>query len=127
MYEDDFISIFSINGELVCSKKVSISMNVIVVSESGYEFIVGGNDGKIFKYQLLTLEESNILDLWDKNDKDTRSNLLEYATSTPTITAMSLTPQEGCQELIIGTNLGGFYIFRYSPRLVGNKIFGAIF
>eukprot|EP00826_Nyctotherus_ovalis_P023091 TRINITY_DN17782_c0_g1_i2.p1 TRINITY_DN17782_c0_g1~~TRINITY_DN17782_c0_g1_i2.p1 ORF type:complete len:376 (-),score=118.84 TRINITY_DN17782_c0_g1_i2:157-1257(-) len=123
--EDDYISVFSANGEEIIKKQVSIRGNVIVVSEDGYEFITGGNGGKLLKYKLLTLKEHKIFSDLDAGHKGTRNIVRDFTKDPPSITAMALTMQEGCQQLLFGTSTGHFYIYKCSPRLVSQKIFGS--
>eukprot|EP00826_Nyctotherus_ovalis_P017713 TRINITY_DN15231_c0_g1_i1.p3 TRINITY_DN15231_c0_g1~~TRINITY_DN15231_c0_g1_i1.p3 ORF type:complete len:184 (+),score=30.59 TRINITY_DN15231_c0_g1_i1:816-1367(+) len=116
----DWICTFSVNGEEIARKKVEMSINVIVMSEDGYELIVGGNSSKLAKFKLLALKERSLFDSMDKTHKATNSAIVELTNSSPHITAMTLTPLEGCQQLVLGTNTGMFYVYRYSPRLIDN-------
>lgn len=118
--EHDWICTFSVNGEEIARKNVGMSINVIVMSEDGYEFIVGGNSGNLRKFALLSLKEETLFDSMDKMHKATNSAVVEFTNSSPHITAMALTPLEGCQQLVLGTNTGMFYVYRYSPRLIDN-------
>jgi len=123
--ENDYIFVYSVNGEEIKREKVNIRGNVIVVSEDGYEFIVGGNNGSLIKYELLNLKEHKMLDDLDASHKMTSNSLSTFNKDPPSITAMALTMEEGCQQLIFGTNTGRFYIYKYSPRLISKKIFGS--
>eukprot|EP01022_Parablepharisma_sp_SALTPOND_P027116 TRINITY_DN657_c0_g1_i1.p1 TRINITY_DN657_c0_g1~~TRINITY_DN657_c0_g1_i1.p1 ORF type:complete len:1837 (-),score=222.25 TRINITY_DN657_c0_g1_i1:2911-8421(-) len=124
--EGDYISVYSINGEEICMKKLGDIINAIVMSENGYEFITGGKLGKLFKYNIVTLEESDMLERLDGNHLGIEKILNELLDTDTAITAMDLTNQDGCQQLLLGTNKGAFYSYKYSPRLIGSKIFGTL-
>jgi len=119
--ENDYMSTYSVNGEEIAKREVGMIGNVIVMSEDGYEFIVGGKSGMLMRYKLLTLKEHNMFEYLDTFHKTSSSVIIEFTNSNPSITAMSLTPLENFQQLIIGTSTGMFYVYKYSPRSIETK------
>ena len=124
--QENCIAVFSINGEAIKMKKVQNSATTIVISENGYEFTIGGEAYSLIKYKLLTLEGHNMLNDLDETYPGTKESLNELILNSPVITALNLTIQEGCQELLIGMDTGDFDVYKYSPRLIGNKVFDTI-
>lgn len=120
----DYIEIFSINGNKVASKEAKDVVNSLVMSENGYEFIVGGRRGHLTKYSLTTLEETEMLMLLHEQDSRVEKALMKFKGAA--ITSMKLTPQKGYQQLLLGTSTGALYTFKYNSRLIGEKLFGKL-
>eukprot|EP00826_Nyctotherus_ovalis_P054177 TRINITY_DN7083_c0_g2_i1.p1 TRINITY_DN7083_c0_g2~~TRINITY_DN7083_c0_g2_i1.p1 ORF type:complete len:231 (-),score=42.51 TRINITY_DN7083_c0_g2_i1:156-848(-) len=120
LLEGDYLATFSINGEPISKRFISGQGTAIVMGEDGYEFIIGGAQGTLTKYKLLTLEDRSMLK--DMNGKylGLKQALGEWLETRPGITSLSLTKQEGCQGLLIGTGAGQFYVYKYSPRLLSS-------
>jgi len=121
--QQDLISVTNINGDLIKYVQTTEKIFSIVLDESGYYFITGGSSGKLMHYDLITLNAKNLLTLVDAKITGLVSTLSEFLEESTVITSLELTPLEGCQQLLIGTNKGNLYSYRYSPRIIGKKIY----
>eukprot|EP00826_Nyctotherus_ovalis_P050080 TRINITY_DN6100_c0_g1_i1.p2 TRINITY_DN6100_c0_g1~~TRINITY_DN6100_c0_g1_i1.p2 ORF type:complete len:101 (+),score=48.66 TRINITY_DN6100_c0_g1_i1:376-678(+) len=92
------------------------------MSKDGYEFITGGKFKHIYKYNLITLKAIDMLTLIDAMQRGIKETLSEFMSDRNEITAMSLTGSEGCQQLLVGMNTGTVYTFKYSPRIIAEKL-----
>lgn len=52
----DIIEVFSINGEKVVQRVIDGNLNALLFDETGYFLTVGGTSGKLYIYELLTME-----------------------------------------------------------------------
>ena len=118
----DVINVYSINGEKIIAKHVKDRINAIVMNKDGYEFLTGGRLKHIYKYNLITLEEIDMLILIDAKQKEIKNILSKFMEDKSEITAMSLTSKKGHQQLLIGTSTGSLYTYKYSSRLIGEKV-----
>eukprot|EP00826_Nyctotherus_ovalis_P019118 TRINITY_DN15842_c0_g1_i2.p1 TRINITY_DN15842_c0_g1~~TRINITY_DN15842_c0_g1_i2.p1 ORF type:complete len:131 (+),score=19.69 TRINITY_DN15842_c0_g1_i2:76-468(+) len=96
------IFVYSINGELIIKKDIMELANAIVMSKGGDEFIVGGVDGSVVKYDLFSLEEKDML---ENAEGDVDASSLN-------LTFMSLITNKGPQQLLLGTSVGTLYSLR---------------
>jgi len=112
----DGIFVYSINGELVKCIKVYDWITSIVISETGYELIIGVKSGKLKKYELLSLESKNLLEDIDKTHPQAKQTIEDLPKFKFNITAINLSKQEGYQNLLIGTSGGAVYSLRVSSK-----------
>jgi len=124
--EGDYKLIYSINGELIYAEQTKDVINSIVMAENGYEFITGGNTGRLLKHNIVNPGTVSILESLDPHQLGVELTLNELLASDTAITALGLTKQEGCQQLLIGLSTGAFYTYKFSPRLIGSKIFDSL-
>ena len=89
--------VYSLNGELISTKPINYISSSIVMSKEGDKFIIGGDNGNIMKYDIHTLEETDML----KNNTCPRD--------TPCITSMCLTLNKGPKQLLLATTSGTIY------------------
>lgn len=118
------IIIYSINNERICSKEVKDIIHTVIITENGYEFVTGSKAGKLVKYDLLTLADTDLLMLIDIKEPGINENLTELL-SNNSITAMEMTKQEGIQRLLIGLSSGAFYTYKFSTKTIGDILFAA--
>ncbi len=121
--ENDYMMTFSINGEEICVKQESDLVHALIMDESGYQMVTGGMNGRLLIHNILTLDVTNMLEMLDGEQANIEETLGELLGSGTAITAMELTQQDSCQQLLIGLSTGSFYTYKYSPRLIGSKIF----
>ncbi len=120
--QDDTIVVLTVNGELVSTRKAEGSINALAMSEDGFSMVTGGSTGKLLLYDILDLSTKSILEMLDGGMNNVEGTLKEFLDVGTCITAMELSPLEGCQQLMIGTNRGDIYSYRYSPRIIGQRI-----
>ncbi len=118
----DILSVFTVNGDLIRSCRAEGKIYSLVISEDGFSMLAGGSASKLLLYDLLDLKTTEILMMQDGKIANFAQTLKEFIDNTNSITALELSPLEGCQQLLIGTNNGDVYSYRYSPRLIGQKI-----
>ena len=119
------IIVYSINNESICSKEIADIIQTVIISENGYEIITGSKSARLMKYDLLTLEETDLFQLIDYKEPNMFQTVTEFVSKNYSITAMEMTKQEGIQQLLIGLNSGAFYTYKYSTRLIGDALFAA--
>lgn len=122
----DYIFVYTINGELIASSVVEEKINALVIDDSGYNLITGGTSGNIMKYDILSLKSDNMLLNVDENLIGIEETLKEFLSDNAVITSLDLTAQENCQQLLIGNSKGHLFAYKFSPRLLGNKIFDTL-
>lgn len=120
---NDYILVYSINGECIKQAPVEDIVNAISLDESGYQFVTGGKSGRLYRFDLLSLECSDMLELLDEQLLDIEEILKHILSSSTSITAFGLTKQEKFQQLLIGLNTGELYSFKYSPRRMFDNFF----
>lgn len=122
--ETDYIMTFSINGEEISVQQEKDIIYALILDESGYQLVTGGRSGRLLRHNILALNEiADLLEVLDGQQAKIEDTLHEMLDSGAAITAMELTRQEGCQQLLIGLSTGSFYTYKFSPRLIGSKIF----
>ncbi len=123
---NDHLLVYGINGELVRCAETADSIGCILLDETGYFAVTGGASGRLSKYDILALDEVNLLNDLDAGFPGLERSLQELLSSGASITALALTKKENCQQLLIGLSSGELLAYKYSPRLAGGKIFDAL-
>eukprot|EP00826_Nyctotherus_ovalis_P011874 TRINITY_DN13094_c0_g4_i1.p1 TRINITY_DN13094_c0_g4~~TRINITY_DN13094_c0_g4_i1.p1 ORF type:complete len:628 (-),score=162.48 TRINITY_DN13094_c0_g4_i1:170-2053(-) len=119
----DYFLVYSVNGEEVARSSADDTINAMLLDETGFQFVAGGKCGKIYRVDLLSLESHDLLEYLDEHLGDIRKILHHFLSTSTAITALELTKQENCQQLLIGLSTGELYTLKYSPRVTSGKLF----
>eukprot|EP01022_Parablepharisma_sp_SALTPOND_P023076 TRINITY_DN4786_c0_g1_i1.p1 TRINITY_DN4786_c0_g1~~TRINITY_DN4786_c0_g1_i1.p1 ORF type:complete len:1362 (+),score=136.82 TRINITY_DN4786_c0_g1_i1:10189-14274(+) len=120
------LTVYSINGEKVASKQALGTVNCVLMDETGYQFITGGSGGMLYRFDLLSLDSCNMLNLLSEGFVK-RNEVLEHITSGPnTVTALGMTAQEGPQQLLIGVSSGEVLLYQQKKKVDTGKICDSI-
>ena len=122
----DYLAVYSQNGDLIIANDSREIINAFVISEIGYEFIIGTASGKIILYNLLTLTGKDIYEELDQRLTNLKQLLDRIMATGISVMSLALTPREDCQQLLIGLNTGEFYSYKVSPRITGGKALDAL-
>ena len=105
----DLILVFSVNGEKIIEKEIDMKINSFYMSETGYQFLIGTDDAKLYQVDLLSLQFWNLLE--DENDLDNK-NKVAIKCVKDSITAMTITHRTKSEKLIIGTKSGNLFMYK---------------
>lgn len=120
--DSNLLMVYSINGEEICMKEIGYIIQVIILDDTGYYIVVGGKRGILLSYNLITLESKDLIESL-KKEKLEKEVLKEFMDPNSCITALQLKTQERFQQLFIGLNTGSLFVYKFTSKLVEEKIF----
>ncbi len=122
--EETVLAVFSVNGELIQTKRVAQAVHAIWIDESGYRFVAAGNRSLLRLYDLLTLNCKDLLESVDstyasQQDKACVPRLPEESCITSMQTIEGNYEKGVGQGLAVGLSNGDVYLL--TVRSVSNK------
>ena len=97
---NDFLIVYSINGELINIRNTEDCISSLVIDESGYKFIIGGKRERLLCYDLITLEYNDLA----LNLHENKKVFEQLFSNNAEISDMALIKKG--QELLIGSSNG---------------------